>query len=165
MTKPWQPYAQHILDAIAKVRRIQARGDLMQDEILYDATLRNVQTLSEATQQLPEYLRQRHPTIPWKQISGFRNILVHAYLGNIDPLTDREVFGFTPGAGGVNLRGAGLQYTLTLINGRRAANYGSGAGGTFGFANTQSIPLAAIERIEIEYRRGERWRSNAPLRD
>ncbi len=64
-------------------------------------------------------------------------------------LTDREVFGFTPGASGVNLRGAGVQYVLTLINGRRAANYGAGASGSLGFANTQSIPLAAIDRIEI----------------
>ena len=50
MNKLWQPYAQHILDAIAKIRRIQARGDLRADEILYDATLRNLQTLSEAAQ-------------------------------------------------------------------------------------------------------------------
>ncbi|MEX0322175.1 MAG: TonB-dependent receptor plug domain-containing protein [Puniceicoccaceae bacterium] len=64
-------------------------------------------------------------------------------------LTDREVFGFTPGAAGVNLRGAGVQYTLTLLNGRRAAAYGTGAGGQYGFVNTQSIPLAAIDRIEI----------------
>jgi len=91
VSKSWQPYAEHILDAIAKIRRIQARGDLMQDEILYDATLRNLQTLSEATQQLPEELKQRHPSIPWKQISGFRNILVHAYLGDIDPLTVKGV--------------------------------------------------------------------------
>ena len=87
MSKSWQPYAQHVLDAIAKIRRIQARGDLMQDEVLYDATLRNLQTLSEATQQLPDELKQRHPSIPCKQMSGFRNILVHAYLGYIDPLT------------------------------------------------------------------------------
>ena len=40
MSKPWQPYARHILDAIAKIQRIQARGDLTQDEILYDAALR-----------------------------------------------------------------------------------------------------------------------------
>ena len=32
MSKSWQPYAQHILDAIAKIQRIQARGDLTQDE-------------------------------------------------------------------------------------------------------------------------------------
>lgn len=27
------------------------------------------------------------PAIPWREISGFRNILVHNYLGSIDPLT------------------------------------------------------------------------------
>lgn len=53
MSKPWQPYAQHILDAIERIRRIEARGDITQDEILYDAALRNLQTLSEATQLLP----------------------------------------------------------------------------------------------------------------
>ena len=91
MNKPWQPYAQHILDAIAKIGRIQARGDLTQDEVLYDAALRNLQTLSEATQLLPDELKARYPDIPWREISGFRNILVHNYLGNIDPLTVKSV--------------------------------------------------------------------------
>ena len=50
MKKSWRPYAHHILDAIDKIRLIQARGDLLQDGILYDAALRNLQTLSEATQ-------------------------------------------------------------------------------------------------------------------
>jgi uncharacterized protein with HEPN domain len=59
--------------------------------VLYDAALRNLQTLSETTQRLPETLRHSHPDIPWKQISGFRNILVHNYLDNIDPLTVRAV--------------------------------------------------------------------------
>ena len=57
MSKRWQPYAQHILDSIAKIQRIEARGDLIQDEILYDSTLRNLQRLSEATRQLPEALK------------------------------------------------------------------------------------------------------------
>lgn len=91
MTKPWQPYARHVLDAIEKIRRIEARGDLTQDDILYDAALRNLQTLSEATQLLPQALKDRYPHIPWRQISGFRNILVHNYLGNIDPLTVASV--------------------------------------------------------------------------
>lgn len=86
-SKPWQPYAEHILDAIARIRRIQTRGDLTQDEILYDAALRNLQTLSEATQLLPDDKKARWMAIPWREISGFRNILVHNYLGNIDPLT------------------------------------------------------------------------------
>lgn len=87
MSKTWQAYAHHILDVGAKIDRIQARGDLTQDEVLYDAVLRNLQTLSEATQMLPEYLKSQFPTIPWREISGFRNILVHNYLGDIDPLT------------------------------------------------------------------------------
>lgn len=85
--KDWRPYALHILDTVAKIRRIQIRGDLTQDEVLYDAALRNLQTLSEATQQLPPDMKVAYPKIPWREISGFRNILVHNYLGNIDPLT------------------------------------------------------------------------------
>lgn len=77
MNKAWQVYAQHILDAIERIRRIQQRGDLTRDEVLYDATLRNLQTLSEATQRLPVELKQAYPAIPWQQISDFRNILVH----------------------------------------------------------------------------------------
>jgi uncharacterized protein with HEPN domain len=91
MSKPWQPYARYILDAIAKIRRIQARGDLTQDEVLYDAALRNLQTLSEATQSLPEEKKSAFPAIPWREISGFRNILVHNYLGDIDPLSIKAV--------------------------------------------------------------------------
>ena len=87
MSKPWQPYALHILDMIEKIRRIEARGSIVDDEILYDATLRNLQTLSEATQQLPEDKKSQCTDIPWKEISGFRNILVHNYLGDIDSLT------------------------------------------------------------------------------
>jgi uncharacterized protein with HEPN domain len=91
MNKDWQPHARHILDAIAKIRRIQARGDLTQDDILYDAALRNLQTLSESTQHLPEDLKAAWPNIPWRDISGFRNILVHNYLGEIDPQTAATV--------------------------------------------------------------------------
>ena len=91
MSKSWQAYAHHILDVAARIERIRLRGDLTQDEILYDAALRNLQTLSEATQLLPEHLKLRFPEIPWREISGFRNILVHNYLGDIDALAVRAV--------------------------------------------------------------------------
>lgn len=91
MSKDWKPYAHHILDAIDRIRRIQARGDIRQDDILYDAALRNLQTLSEASRLLPDVKLAQWPSIPWREISGFRNILVHNYLGNIDPLTVHNV--------------------------------------------------------------------------
>ena len=91
MSKSWQAYALHILDVAARIERIQARGDLTQDEVLYDATLRNLQTLSEATQMLPDGLKSQFPGIPWRETSGFRNILVHNYLGDIDAVTVQAV--------------------------------------------------------------------------
>lgn len=44
MSKDWSAYAHHVLDAIDKIGRIQQRGDLTRDDVLYDATLRNLQT-------------------------------------------------------------------------------------------------------------------------
>ena len=61
MSKPWQPYALHIPGAIERIRHIQARGDLIQNQVLYDAALRNLQTLCEATQQLPDALKAAQP--------------------------------------------------------------------------------------------------------
>ncbi|MDQ7002348.1 MAG: DUF86 domain-containing protein [Ghiorsea sp.] len=91
MKKDWRLYAHHILDAIDKIERIQQRGDILQDDILYDAAIRNLQTLSEATQAIPAEQQAQYPDIPWREISGFRNILVHDYLGDIDPLTIKAV--------------------------------------------------------------------------
>lgn len=71
MSKPWQPYAHHILDAIEKVRRIQARGDIAADDVLYDAALRNLQTLSEATQLLPAELKGRYPLFHGAKLPAF----------------------------------------------------------------------------------------------
>lgn len=63
--------------------------------------------------------------------------------------TNEAVFGFTPGAAGANLRGLGVEYTLTLVNGRRVSPYPIGAGATASFINTQGIPLAAVDKIEV----------------
>ena len=83
----WEVYAAYILITAAKIRRTISRGDILQDEDLYNSVLRNLQTLCEATQHLPEDKKRAHPHIPWQDIKAFRNILVHDYLGEIDPQT------------------------------------------------------------------------------
>ena len=57
--------------------------------------------------------------------------------------------GFTPGAASMSLRGLGSDATLVLINGKRVAAYPRGDEGTTAFVDLNSIPLEAIERIEI----------------
>lgn len=49
-----------------------------------DAVLRNLQLLTESSQRLSAAIKATEPGIPWRQLSGTRNILVHAYLGGID---------------------------------------------------------------------------------
>ena len=74
---------------------------------------------------------------------------IRALPQNALSYTDEAVFGFTPGAAGANLRGLGIEYTLTLVNGRRAVPYAIGAGGTTTFSNTQGIPVSAIDHIDV----------------
>ncbi|MEX0326134.1 MAG: TonB-dependent receptor [Puniceicoccaceae bacterium] len=57
--------------------------------------------------------------------------------------------GFTAAASSVSLRGLGSDATLVLINGRRVAPYPIGTGGTTAFVDLNSIPVSAIERIEV----------------
>jgi len=56
---------------------------------------------------------------------------------------------FAPGAASIDLRGLGRNRTLVLLNGRRVANYGFAQNITEGFVDVNSIPLAAVERIEV----------------
>ena len=53
----------------------------MDSILLQDAVLRNLQALSESSQRISEELKQTQSEVPWHKIAGFRNILVHGYLG------------------------------------------------------------------------------------
>ncbi|HBE93059.1 MAG TPA: hypothetical protein DDW55_11220 [Gammaproteobacteria bacterium] len=56
---------------------------------------------------------------------------------------------FAPGASGLDLRGLGGNATLVLLNGRRTSNYGFAQNITASFVDINSIPIAAVERIDI----------------
>ena len=43
--------------------------------------MRNLQTLTESSQRLSDALKATEPQVPWRDLAGFRNILVHGYLG------------------------------------------------------------------------------------
>jgi iron complex outermembrane recepter protein len=62
-----------------------------------------------------------------------------------------EVFtnSFSPGASGLSLRGLGQKSTLVLLNGRRMANYGFAQNLQDTYVDLNTIPSAAVERIEV----------------
>src|SRR6185436_6285382 len=57
--------------------------------------------------------------------------------------------GFASGAAGVSLRGLGVNSTLVLVNGRRMSTYGLADDGSRTFVDLNSIPLEAVERVEV----------------
>ena len=75
-------YLDHIVECIERVRRytVGGRDAFMADEMIQDATIRNLQIMAESTQRLSTGLKARHPEIDWGRISGFRNVVVHGYL-------------------------------------------------------------------------------------
>jgi uncharacterized protein with HEPN domain len=71
-----------ILEAIAAIERhaTRDRAAFDRDELLQSWFLRHLQIIGEAARGLPDSIRDLAPDIPWPQIIGMRNVLVHGYF-------------------------------------------------------------------------------------
>ena len=49
--------------------------------LVQDAVIRNLQILAESSQRLSSGIKGTQPQIPWRELAGFRNVIVHGYLG------------------------------------------------------------------------------------
>lgn len=73
-----------VLLAIEKIGRFTAGMDqqtFLSDEKTIDAVARNLEIIGEAVRQLPQDFKNANPEIPWSQIGGMRNRIVHEYFG------------------------------------------------------------------------------------
>ncbi len=77
----------HMLEFACKARdlsRQRTREDLESDELYSLAMARLLEILGEAASRVSKERQSRHPEIPWAQIVGLRNRLIHGY-DTIDP--------------------------------------------------------------------------------
>ena len=76
-------YFEHILLCIEKIEDYtkMEKSLYMESTIIQDAVVRNLQVLAESTQRISDRVKTNYPDTEWQAISGFRNILVHDYLG------------------------------------------------------------------------------------
>jgi uncharacterized protein with HEPN domain len=78
-----QDYLEHIQDAIGKVQRYVAgknEADFMADDLVQDGVIRNLEIIGEAVTKLSPELKAAHSDVPWGEISGMRNRLIHGYI-------------------------------------------------------------------------------------
>jgi len=76
-------YVGHMFDnATSAVRKLEGseRSHYDADENLRLALTHLVQTIGEAAKRVSPVFRDTHPEIPWRQITGMRDKLVHDYL-------------------------------------------------------------------------------------
>jgi len=75
-------YLIHIKECIERVIMYTEEGKdfFFEDIKTQDAVMRNLQILAESTQRLSDILKEKHPEVDWRNISGFRNVAVHEYL-------------------------------------------------------------------------------------
>ena len=73
----------HMLDAALKLidfTKSCKRSDLDEDEKLSLSVVRLIEILGEAAKYVSESCRQQHPDIPWRDIAGTRDRLIHGYF-------------------------------------------------------------------------------------
>ncbi len=77
-------FIEDILEAMEKIER-STKGStyeqFVKNEILVDAVIRNLEVIGEASNNIPEEVREKYSQIPWKRMVGLRNIVIHEYFG------------------------------------------------------------------------------------
>ncbi len=73
----------HMGECIERIREYTAgdRSRFEASRLVQDAVIRNLQTLTESSQRLSDAIKATEPQVPWRELAGFRNVIVHGYLG------------------------------------------------------------------------------------
>lgn len=76
-------YLLHAIDSIDAIQRytVDGRDAFFADPKTQDAVIRNIEVIGQAVKGISEQTRSLDPAVPWRQIAGMRDKLIHEYFG------------------------------------------------------------------------------------
>lgn len=76
-------FLQNILECIVKIETYTNSGkeEFMSSDLIQDAVIRNLEIIGEATKRVSQGIKEQHQEIPWRQMAGLRDVLIHDYMG------------------------------------------------------------------------------------
>ena len=76
-------YLRHILECIESIESYIPNGksDFFSSKLIQDAVVRNLEVLGEATKRISQDLRRQYSQLPWREMAGLRDVLIHNYFG------------------------------------------------------------------------------------
>ncbi len=82
--RDWKDYLEDILDAVEAIEDFIL--DMDYEEFIRDrktnfAVVRSLEIIGEATKSIPDSVREKYPGIPWQDMAGMRDIMIHHYFG------------------------------------------------------------------------------------
>lgn len=88
MKKDPEVFIRHIqvsIEYIEKHTKRFTKARFGRDVKTQDAVIRRIQIIGEAVKNLPKSYKTKHSAIPWREIAGMRDRLIHGYFGvNLD---------------------------------------------------------------------------------
>ena len=84
MKRPYSLYLNDILESTEKIKRYidgLTFEEFTASDMVFDAVVRNLEIIGEASSHIPESIQSESPTVPWRLMKNMRNILSHEYFG------------------------------------------------------------------------------------
>lgn len=82
--RDWKLYLNDILAAVDSIEQFVAGMDLetfRADDKTTSAVMRKLEIIGEASKRIPDAMRRNHREVPWKEMAGMRDKLIHFYFG------------------------------------------------------------------------------------
>ena len=83
MKKDDTVYLHHILDAIELIEEYtqgMSENEFLSNSMAHDAVVRQIEIIGEAARSISDGFRSLHPKMPWGEMIGIRNKIIHEYF-------------------------------------------------------------------------------------